>query len=76
MKMNTLAAVHRTLDLLEEESESASAHLAAQEPDAYAEDLGDGSESVAARGCRPIVRMQSFQTKGVFPDELVRTVSS
>ena len=76
MKMNTLAAVHRTLDLLEEESESASAHLAAQEPDAYAEDLGDGSESVAARGCRPIVRMQSFQAKGVFPDELVRTVSS
>lgn len=76
MKMNTLAAVHRTLDLLEEESESASAHLAAQEPDAYTEDLGDGSESVAARGCRPIVRMQSFQAKGVFPDELVRTVSS
>ena len=80
MKMNTLAAMDRTLDLLEEEQASgagagaATAHLTAQQPEAYAEALDGSAESVAARGCRPIVRMQSFQANGVFPDEFVAEV--
>ena len=73
MKMNTLASVHHTLDLIAAAGEgdaAAAASLQRQEPEPYAAALANG-QSVAARGCLPIVRMQAFQSTGVMPDELV-----